>query len=297
MYFSPDVPSKELPGLVNEYRRTWAQIIGGFALLLGLYLTWRRVEISQRTLEATQDQQVTERFTRAIDQFGATDDDTGSPRLEIRLGGIYALERIAKDSPERDYSPIMKILTAYIRENAPWPKALMSRSGKHNDIQAILDVLRRREEDRVPERERLPPDLRNTNLSGANLSIADLPGILLSKSNLSGTILFGANLSPSDLSETDLSGAQLAATHLANANLAGADLKLADLRGADLSNAMLSDADLYGATLHGTNLSGAYLYNAINLTQIQIEEAEGNENTKLPEGLTQPEAWRGNSEE
>jgi uncharacterized protein YjbI with pentapeptide repeats len=60
---------------------------------------------------------------------------------------------------------------------------------------------------------------------------------------------------------------------------------------------MLSDADLYGATLHGTNLSGAYLYNAINLTQTQIEEAEGNENTKLPEGLTQPEVWRGNSEE
>src|SRR5215213_11715797 len=86
-YFSPKVPDQERPALVNEYRRTWAQIIGGFGLLLGLYFTYRRVEISERTLEATQDQQVTERFTRAIDQLGETD-ETGKPRLEVRLGGI-----------------------------------------------------------------------------------------------------------------------------------------------------------------------------------------------------------------
>jgi hypothetical protein len=68
-YFSPKVPDKERPALVNEYRRTWAQIIGGFGLLLGLYFTWRRIEISQQELEATRDQQVTERFTRAIDSL------------------------------------------------------------------------------------------------------------------------------------------------------------------------------------------------------------------------------------
>src|SRR5688500_14186935 len=70
------VPAEERAALVNEYRRTWAQIIGGFGLLLGLYFTWRRVEIAQ-------DQQVTERFTRAIDQLGATDDKTREPRLEV----------------------------------------------------------------------------------------------------------------------------------------------------------------------------------------------------------------------
>src|SRR5215217_6581785 len=128
-YFSHKVPADERPALVNEYRRTWAQIVGGFGLLLGLYFTWRRIEISQRELEATRDQQVTERFTRAIDQLGASDDD-GKPRLEIRLGGIYALERIAGDSlamensPGRDYGTVMEVLTAYVRENtthAPRP--------------------------------------------------------------------------------------------------------------------------------------------------------------------------------
>src|SRR5215208_6954098 len=110
-YFSQKVPAKERPALVNEYRRTWAQIVGGVGLLLGLYFTWRRIEISERELEATRDQQVTERFTRAIEQLGATD-DKGNKKLEIRLGGIYALERIARDSltmknyPGRDYGTV-----------------------------------------------------------------------------------------------------------------------------------------------------------------------------------------------
>jgi hypothetical protein len=202
-YFSQKVPAEERPALVNEYRRTWAQIIGGFGLLLGLYFTWRRVEISQ-------DQQVTERFTRAIDQLGATDDD-GNPRLEIRLGGIYALERIARYSPARDYNTVMEVLTAYARENAPWP-AESSKSPERDflkppeggsvsdsacneatepdkdsvqggepttgtprtDIQAVLDVLKRREEDRVPEKHRVSLDLRGTDLRGAYLGGANL---------------------------------------------------------------------------------------------------------------------------
>jgi hypothetical protein len=37
--------------------------------------------------------QITERFTRAIDQLGEAE-------LDVRLGGIYALERIARDSKD-----------------------------------------------------------------------------------------------------------------------------------------------------------------------------------------------------
>ncbi len=78
-----------------------------------------RTEAStQTTLRLTEQGQITERFTRAIEQLG-------SDKLEIRLGGIYALERIAGDSlametsPGRDYATIMEVLTAYVRQNAP----------------------------------------------------------------------------------------------------------------------------------------------------------------------------------
>ena len=143
----------------KDFALLMAQIAGGVALFFGLYFTWLRVEISQRILETQQDQQVTERFTRAIDQLGAMDDQ-GKKRLEIRLGGIYALERIARDSPEMDYMTVMEALTAYIRENAPWDKAPWPQPTENPplpaDIQEILRVLARREESRVPRNTAYP---------------------------------------------------------------------------------------------------------------------------------------------
>jgi hypothetical protein len=132
---------------------TLVQLLGGTALLSGLYFTWR-------TLQVNREGQITERFTRAIDQLG-------SKELEIRLGGIFALERIARDS-ERDHAPIMEVLTAYVRRHAPW-RPEEDQGGEENaaedereeeaevprprnldptslapDIQAIVAVLRRR---------------------------------------------------------------------------------------------------------------------------------------------------------
>jgi hypothetical protein len=78
----------------NQDRATLAQIFGGVAIGIGLYYTWRRNIISQEG-------QITERFTRAVNQLGAID-RSGNPAIEIRLGGIYALERISTES-EKDY--------------------------------------------------------------------------------------------------------------------------------------------------------------------------------------------------
>src|SRR5215204_7190423 len=95
-------------------------VVGLVGVLIGQALQQRR---HSQTLQETQRRhsedlrqaeqgQITERFTRAIDQLG-------SEKLEIRLGGIYALERIARDSPEKDYSTVMEVLTAYVRQNSP----------------------------------------------------------------------------------------------------------------------------------------------------------------------------------
>jgi len=59
-----------------------------------------------------------ELFSRAIDQLGARD-DAGYKTLEIRIGGIHTLERLAKLSAE-DYEPVVGVLTAYVRVAARW---------------------------------------------------------------------------------------------------------------------------------------------------------------------------------
>lgn len=64
------------------------------------------------------------------------------------------------------------------------------------------------------------------------------------RANLSGADLSGADLRYANLSEADLSGADLS-----KANLSEADLRYADLSGADLNKANLRRADLSGANL------------------------------------------------
>jgi hypothetical protein len=54
--------------------------------------------------------QVTDRYTKAIEQLG-------SKELDVRIGGIYALERVARDSA-KDHPTVMEVLTAFIREHS-----------------------------------------------------------------------------------------------------------------------------------------------------------------------------------
>jgi hypothetical protein len=183
----------------NQDRTTLAQILGGAAIGIGLYYTWRRIGIAEEDLKATkknlevaQEGQITERFTRAVEQLGAVDKD-GNPALEIRLGGIYALERIANES-DKDYWPIMEILTAYIRKNSPTVgettfryeysyaqnknvevKEIKMQNRVSLDIHAIVTVIRRR---RYFFNSGEPNylDLRGTNLREANFEGANLQG-------------------------------------------------------------------------------------------------------------------------
>lgn len=327
-YALQEVPPMETAQLVNEYRRTWAQIIGGLGLLVGLFLTWWRVEISDQTLEATRDQQITERFTRAIDQLGKTDDN-GVPRLEIRLGGIYALERIAADSLARDYSTVMEVLTAYVRENSSWDSKKLEASGAlpemppeldqttlSTDIQAIVEVLRRREEHMVSKKHRVPLDLRATDLRNANLRGADLEGANLGGANLAGANLEGANLRTAELNranleEADIRGADLSGVIVEGANFRGANFYKAKLQGlmvfkSNLSNANFMSADFHGAMLSEVVLAGAKFYEADmqltsltgahDMTQEQLSKVIGG-HTELPEHLTSLPWWSKNADE
>src|SRR5215218_9266720 len=195
-----DAPTK--PSDRKDLVLAVAQILGGTALLSGLYFTWR-------TLQVNREGQITDRFTRAIDQLGKVED--GQKLFEIRVGGIYALERIARES-EEDYWPIMEVLTAYVRQNASLPReagqerahdatdeqrAMEGSGGKSEttepsapdpDIQAIMTILRRR---KLYYRHEEPGAL---DLSKTNLSGADLSGALLFGANLTGTNLIWEQL-------------------------------------------------------------------------------------------------------
>ncbi|MGF1934036.1 MAG: pentapeptide repeat-containing protein [Nostoc sp. ChiQUE02] len=254
---------------------TLGTIFGGFAVLINAFYAAKRWEAMDKSALAAndsakaalknaqiaQDKQITERFAKAIEQLG-------NEKIETRLGAIYTLERIAKDSKD-DHWTIMEVLTAFVRQNVPLQEDQQKSPKIRIDIQAALTVIGRRKSENDPENQSL--DLRNVNIKEADLRLAKLQGANLAETNLQGAYLAKANLQRANLAKTNLQGA-----YLAEANLQGAYFIIANLQGANFAKA---------------NLQGAYLTGAKNLVQRQIESAKGDRTTILPEDIELPEHW------
>ncbi len=205
-----------------------------------------KARATEKRVSIAHEGHLTERLTRAVTQLG---DDT----MTIRLGGIYALERLAQDS-DTDHGRVMDVLTAYVRENAPRhaqdaPQAANTPNTNTpntppTDIQAILTVIGRW---KTPGNKRHTArlDLNHTRLVGANLRRADLTG----------------------------------------ADLTGADLTGADLLMADLTDAVLVDANLLGVNLTRANLLGANLSGSQYLRAEEVQSALNWRDAHLPDHL------------
>jgi len=86
-------------------------------------------------------------------------------------------------------------------------------------------------------------------LRGEGGKRADLSGADLTRADLTDARLSGADLTRADLTRAVLTGARLT-----RADLTDADLTRADLTRADLTDARLTRADLTDAVLHGTTI-------------------------------------------
>jgi hypothetical protein len=243
----------------NEVRTTLLQGLAGTVLLVGVYFTWRQ-------LHTAREGQITERYTRAIDQLGKAE-------LDVRLGGIYALERIARDSPD-DGPTIREVLSAFVRGHSPWPprlpgqyvatapwRQLRELQERAPDVQASVTVLGR---GGLAEARGSPLDLNGVDLRGASLRYLYLEGVHLIYAHLSSASLIGA--------------------HLEGANLFGAHLEGANLNLAHLEGAILYEAHLEGATLYRAHLEGATLAHA-DLSDVMLQDARCDDRTSWPAGF------------
>jgi uncharacterized protein YjbI with pentapeptide repeats len=147
----------------------------------------------------------------------------------------------------------MEILTAYVREHAPWEGEKEQnnqllwgvRPKLAADIQAILTVIGRRTRT-YGKGEDHPLNLTYTDLRGAYLWEAHLEGAFLSKSCLDRANLAWAHLEGVSLREAHLEG-----TELYHADLTGADLDGAYLVNAYTINTCLAGANLRRSTVEG----------------------------------------------
>ena len=249
---------KDRVDVEDTLRKRIGQALGAIAILVGaafalaqfleqrdtaqkqIAVSQDQVRISQQQVQASHDLLISNQIAKGFEQLG-------SDKIEVRLGGIYALEGILRmpppDKMSPDYrQPVLEALCAFVREHTI---EMTVAAQPTTDVQAVLTVIGRR-----------PEELKSVDLSDANLS---------------GAYLIGAHLSDAYLGERQLSGAHLiqanlVGAHLIQANLGRAELSNADLRAADLSGARLEEAKLNGADLSDADLTGVSLDNQEQLS-------------------------------
>ena len=229
-----DATEAERIKLRNDVRSAATQFLGGLALVTGLLFT-------ARTLRLNREGQLTDRFSKAIDQLG-------DERLDVRLGGIYALERIARDS-ERDHGPVMEVLTAYVRRYKR-----SERDGEEDapyDVQAIMTVVGRRKVSGDPQDSRL--DLRGADLRHIQIRGGDFRSVWLNNVELDG-----ARFTSCDFAGASLAGAQAGNALFFESNLAGSYLVRADLARAHFIDTSLEAAEYDAETRWGQRDPEAY---------------------------------------
>ena len=256
--------------------RNLGLVAGGFmAILLAI---WRSI-VADRQAKASQQQAETSQRVLLNERHQKGAEMLGSKVLSARLGGIYALQRLAEEEPEQYHIQIMRLLSAFVRHPTKDEDDKTVSNGLREDVQVamktISDCIYSFSGSSIEKKMRR--DLRSRfdlNLTGANLTDADLV-----VANLTGTNLTDANLTNADLLLADLTH-----TILVRANLTGADL---------------TDANLTGAFLNLTNLTGANLSKAKGLTQKQLDQACADpDNPPKLDGLRDAETdlpleWRG----
>jgi len=131
-------------------------------------------------------------------------------------------------------------------------------------------------------------------LAGTKFVRANLLCTHLERADLSDAFLTNANLRGAHLEEADLSGTWLAGAVLSTGAELAEDGQWRSIEGAHLRGTRFGR--LIGilptrAHLEGTHVKGVDLSLAIGLVQSQVDQAVGDEETRLPEGLTRPASW------
>ncbi|MCA8835786.1 MAG: pentapeptide repeat-containing protein [Proteobacteria bacterium] len=269
----------------------------GIGALFGVYLAILKSETNERQTQTAEQGMITDRINKATDGLGKNN-DKGNPVVEVRLGALYALERIAQDSI-RDHVQIMEILCAYVRHNSLFHNEVDDKIKLREDIHAAIKIIGRRKkwsdgEKRVEteETQNYYIDLRYCDLHGADLSKSYLASADISGANLNGANLNGANLNRADfarakLNFADLGRAELNFAYFNNAELKSANLYSAIIRGAnfniaDLTRANLGCVNMSNTHFRATNFDNAKTYRAYayggelshckNLTNVQIAQ-------------------------
>jgi uncharacterized protein YjbI with pentapeptide repeats len=168
--------------LVDKYRSTLAQAIGGLLLLLGLYFTARNV------LDAEQ-MHLTKTLSEAIQQLGQSNQN-GSVNTPVRLGAIYTLARLSKELP--DNADIIRSVLGHYLETESRVREAATPKPSQSDLEGAFKVI-----GLITQRNPLSRD------GEVQLNQIDLAGLILTEGAFARFHFDKVNLTSSQFGDTD----------------------------------------------------------------------------------------------
>ena len=292
--------------------------VSGLAALFGVYLAIQRTDESKKQTkeskrqsdaserEATTAEQglITDRLNKATEGLGKTN-QKDEPVIAVRLGALYALERIAQDSI-RDHVSVMEILCAYVRQNSP----RKTRKDDHEkltqireDIQAALTIIGRRGKWQNGKKHLKQEEQQNYSI---NLQNCDLHGASLNSTNFSKARFDNSDLTQTDISQSNLDYANFTDAMLFRTTFGEADIKYAkfvrtvarmvEFSGANMSCAQLDEIELDNSWFYSTIMDGAYAQKAdfskgLPFIESQLEQMYCGNRVILADDDKYPEHW------
>lgn len=232
-----------------------------------------------------------ELFTKGVELLGRG-------TLEQRVGGVYALVKLAAEV-DHYYWPVITTLTAFIRENAPWPPRPSRDEIRAEVLETQIEaaavdgsdrsVLERVEEVSCPkwlDLERLYDGARfQVSFDRTDIRAAEEFLVKNRRPDIEDSVRYPTATNRIDLRKTDLRAVEWHGINLAEAiledsclvrgNLFSANLRSALLDGAQLQCAYLNNSTLTAASLRKAELQGSYLAEA-KLERADLWEADLN---------------------
>jgi uncharacterized protein YjbI with pentapeptide repeats len=209
--------------------------------IIGTPLALLRVWTTERQTKTAEQNHFNEILSKAVENLGAEKTvkrsngvEKSVPSLEVRTGGILALERLARENPGF-HIEVMEVLTAYIRHNV---QSYVEYKGEHegairprDDLVTAFNVLSRRTKAQreIENRDGYQLQLNDTTFSGLVLADYDLSGINFERTNFSGAHLTNLNFEHSNLNSCNFKHARFLKIQMNSASFANTSFQTASL--------------------------------------------------------------------
>ena len=175
---------------------------------IAIILTVWRSLVGERQARTAHQQADTAKLNVLDERYERATGSLSNHILWVRLGGIYALQRLAEEYPEQYHIQVMQLLSAFVKNPIEDAEITPAPTGPpRDDVQNAMTAIGRRDERRIQlERNRVfQIDLRRADLTHIYLKDANLSNVRFDEANMSGATLIGAEMSSVSLWSTNIS--------------------------------------------------------------------------------------------